>query len=110
MICLKRLLWELCLEETNNIYVCLGEFLIGNDRHLCKRYMNVENQRDAFLIPISECDDFEKNHKVIGISKTDDDNIYFFIDKYGEIRLDFLREAVNGGQEKACRKILGKKY
>ena len=98
---------EYDIDETNNIYVCLGEFAIGQDR--VKRYMNVENERDFYLVPLDECNNFEESHKVIIIANKKD-KAFYLNNKFREIQLDFLREAVNSNQKRACRKILSKKY
>ena len=99
-----------CIVETNCIYVCLGEFAFGREKKLYKRYMNIEKSDDAVLIPLEECLEFEKNHEVVFVSGIDDGFKHIFDNRYEEVQRDFLREAINGNQEKACHRVLSKKY
>ena len=97
------------MDETNEIYVCLGIFCLtrnincGKSKEIYKRYVNVENQFDSVLIPISDAFDFEREHLVVFPKK----NGY---DGYHEVQMDFIKTSVCEGQGNACKKILSKKY
>lgn len=98
--------------DTNDIYVYMGTYMLDNicdiehgpsdirlkdddPRAQYRIYRNIENGYSK-EIPISECDEFEKNHKVIT-----DENFY-------TLQKEFIMTAVNEGQEEACRKILSR--
>ena len=84
--------------ETNNIYVCLGTIKMSNQKYY-KRYMNLEDRNDSYLISINNCQEFEQTHTVILLTKNN---------QYNEIRKEFERISLEEGQEKAYCKILRK--
>ena len=98
-------------EDTNRIYLCTGKNyrgmlvdgiyqldIIGKPESVkCGWYCNIESEIDNYLIPIEECDEFEKNHTVI------------FHHDYEKIQSEFITCAVNDSQENAV-KILLRKY
>ena len=98
-------------EDTNQIYLCTGKDwhfilmdgiyvldIIGEPESIkCGWYCNVESSIDNYLIPIEECDEFEKYHTVI------------FHHDYDKIQSEFITRAVNDSQENAIKMIL-KKY
>ena len=97
------------VDNTNEIYVCLGEYYLSYKKEKYKRYMNIENENDFYLIAYDECEEFEKNHHVILLDYVGND-IFDILNKYREIQMDFFKTAIKENQEKACRKVLTKKY
>lgn len=108
------------IKETNEIYVCMGTFMLSNtydiehgptdyrlkrdDPHAEYRiYKDIENDENI-RIPINMCEEFESTHKVI-IPKTSLTEKYFYL-----IQKEFIEIAINEGQAVACRKILSKKH
>lgn len=106
-------------EDTNNIYVYLGTYK-NNDEidvvHGSTDFRVNYNSKDANYriyknieypyvqsIPISMCDEFEKNHIVIKPKS------YFKEREYYEIQKDFFTHAIKTNQESAKKMIL-KKY
>ena len=107
-----------CINSTNNIYVCLGTFMYGNDYDIVhgttdimvekndpkanyRVYINIE---DGFTtqIAINNCPKFEKTHKVIFPNTKKTEKFYYDLQK------EFISIMVEEGQEEACRKILTK--
>lgn len=98
-------------EDTNQIYLCSGKNyrgilmdgmyqldIIGKPESIkCGLYCNIESEIDSYLIPIEECDEFEKNHTVI------------FHSDFDKVQSEFITCAVNDSQENAVKMIL-KKY
>lgn len=95
------------IDKTNQIYVCLGEYLLDNMKY--KRYMNVEKNGDSFLIASCDSLDFEKNHLVIFFDDYEKES-FKIGNKFREIQFDFFKTAIRDGQEEACRRVLTKKY
>lgn len=112
------------IEETNDIYVCLGTFILTdiydiehgprdsrvnrNDPSAEYRiYQDLECD-ESIRIPIKLCEEFEKNHRII---YPDVYNTWGF---YYKMQREFIEEAIATNQETACTKILsrfsGKKY
>ncbi len=103
--------FELDPEDTNRIYLCRGKNYFGilkdgiyqldiigsHESVKCGWYCNIESEIDNYLIPIEECDEFEKNHYVI------------FHDNFEEVQSEFIINAVNHSQESAVKMLL-KKY
>lgn len=109
-------------KETNSIYFCLGSFMYSmqcdidrgyNDMQVSKdnpfaefkSYMDIENEYNVIEVPIKECEEFEKTHKVIVVDKA-----LVGEWKYYEVQSDFIKTAVEEGQEKACQRVMTKKY
>ncbi len=101
--------FELDPEDTNQIYLCRGKnypgMLMDEIYHLvigkpgsvkCGWYCNIESEIDNYLIPIEECDEFEKNHTVI------------FHHDFEKIQSEFITCAVNDSQENAVKMLLRK--
>ena len=102
--------FELEPEETNQIYLCRGknylarldnglyrlDFIGKPDSIRCGWYCNIESEIDNYLIPIEECDEFERNHTVI-----------FHVD-FDRVQSEFITCAVNDSQENAVKKVLNK--
>ena len=112
-------LYKIQKDETNNIYVYLGTYK-NNDEidivHGSNDFKVNYNSSDANYriyknieypyvqsIPISMCDEFEKNHIVIKPKS------YFKEREYYEIQKDFFTYAIKTNQESAKKMIL-KKY
>ncbi len=81
-------------DETNKIYVFLGTYMYGKDGIKApnmdgeyRKYLDIE-QAEPFLLPISQCAKFEKENLVIKAP-------------VGEVRQDFVNEALESGQESA---------
>ena len=103
--------FELNPEDTNKIYLCRGKNYLGVLRNgiyqldiigksesvKCGWYCNIESEIDNYLIPIEECDEFERNHTVI------------FHSDFGRVQTEFITCAVNNSQENAVKMVL-KKY
>ena len=101
---------------TNGIYMCIGKNLPGfrssNGKYCldyyymmptpnsipCAYYRNIETSLDSYIIPMSECEEFEKNHEVILGS----------FSEYAEIYQDFWKTAIDKSQEKALKKVRSK--
>ena len=107
------------LNETNDIYLCLGTFrmddicdIVHGPRDIrLKRddpkaeYRIYRNIEDGFSeqIPIHKCDEFERIHKII-FPKVD-----YLADKYFyELQREFIKLSIFQGQKTACKKILSK--
>ena len=106
------------IDDTNEIYVCLGTFMLDNicdivngpsdirldrddSRAEYRIYRNIENNYSE-QIPIRKCEEFEKTHKVIIPNTTSIERYYY------ELQKEFITLAVTEGQEKACKKILNR--
>ena len=104
------------MKTTNEIYLCMGTFMMNNicdiehgssdirlnrddPRAEYRIYRNIEDEFSR-LIPIHKCEEFERNHKVI-IPKTIYTERYYY-----ELQREFIRIAISEGQEIACKKIL----
>lgn len=102
--------FELDPEDTNQIYLCRGKNYFGvldGDYQLmdfsgrygsvkCGWYCNVESEIDNYLIPLEECDEFEKTHCVI------------FHNNFEKIQMEFVTHAVNYSQGNAVKMLLRK--
>ena len=96
------------IEDTNGIYVCVGEVDL-HEMTRYKRYINIESSKDSVLVPLDECEMFEKTHQVVFMNMVPHD-VYSAIRKYRDAQKDFIKTAIEEGQEKACQKVLSKKY
>ena len=108
---------EVLEKGTNNIYMCIGKNLPGlknsnGEYHLdsyymmstpgsipCAYYRNIESSLDSYIIPMSECEEFEKNHEVLIGS----------FSGYAESYQDFWKTSINESQETALKKVRSKK-
>ena len=110
--------YKYMIDDTNEIYVCLGTFMLDNicdivngpsdirldrddSRAEYRIYRNIENNYSE-QIPIRKCEEFEKTHKVIIPNTTSIERYYY------ELQKEFITLAVTEGQEKACKKILNR--
>lgn len=108
------------IEDTNEIYLCMGAYMLEdtcdiehgpkdirlNDRDprvQYKKYMDIEKEY-CICVPINECEEFEASHKIIFTNNLQTRKIYRNIQK------EFISTALEEGQEKACQKILNKKW
>ncbi len=90
-------------KETNNIYVYIGKVELKEKgvKKDYKRYINLEARYDNHLIPIEESELFESTHEIINAKGQE---------TYKEIQKEFMKTLMEEGQEKACKKVLSKKY
>lgn len=108
------------IKNTNEIYVCLGTFMLDNicdiehgpsdirlnrndPRAEYRIYSDLENEVSR-QIPISRCEEFERTHRVI-FPQTSLTQKYYY-----QLQKEFISLVVTEGQEKACQKILSKKH
>lgn len=107
------------IKNTNNIYVCLGTFMLDScydivhgpsdirlkyddPRAEYRIYKNIEDG-DSKLIPIKKCALFEATNKVIFPQTSRTDKYYY------ELQREFISTMIEHGQEEACKKILTRK-
>ena len=95
--------------ETNDVYFCFDNVRLTrkNCDIMCRRYMNIENPAYSYLIPFHECEQFEKEHRVIS-DRVSFEDVKYAIRKFREVQFIFLKEAMIHGQEKAIEKVLKK--
>ena len=110
------------VKDTNGIYVCLGrgypgyqvedgKYIICSPVPLDKKvlvacYKNIETYRDGYIIPVSECEKFEKTHTVLPVELHD---LHSTLDScYGEMSLEYICDILELGNEKATEKLLSK--
>lgn len=108
------------IDKTNGIYVYLGTYSRGtccdiehgtslfrvgrNDsRANYREYGNLEKYHPV-MIPIDKCEEFERNNKIIYLKG------YFLESHFYKIQSEFIKDAVEYGQEEACKRVLSKKY
>lgn len=108
------------IKETNNIYFYLGEFMLdntndfrfgpkdvkldaGDSKAEYKIYINIENN-NKIRIPINESKNFESKHKVIFSDQIQLNSAFI------NAQTEFIKTALEEGQEAACDKILSKKW
>lgn len=107
------------IRSTNNIYVCLGTFMLDSccdivhgpsdirlkyddPRAEYRIYRNIEDGYSK-QIPIRKCALFELNNKVIFPQTSKTDKFYY------ELQREFISTMIKHGQEEACKRILTKK-
>lgn len=109
------------ITETNEIYVCLGRSYPGyydmgkiwiasdvpEDRKiLVTYYKNLEKNTDGLFIEDRFSEEFEKTHTVLPITIHEANSTYE--SKYGKLSLEFLRDIIELGNEKAKEKLFSK--
>ena len=104
--------------DTNKIYCCLGEFegrlrkdggygylerksnknsfTLVSPKYV-KVYRNIENSNDEVILPIKECNNFEKKHLVINSNN------------YSMVQREFITDMLDNNQEEAVKRLM-KKY
>lgn len=106
------------IDETNGIYIYLGTYKnscfcdiehgSGVDRvnrydskaEFCI-YRDLE-QADCVEIPINDCDEFENTHRIIYPNTFLEESYYY------RLQVEFIRDAMEYGQEEAVAKVLKK--
>lgn len=108
------------IKETNNIYVCMGTYMLSNEHDIehgprdirlnrddekaqYRIYKNIETY-DSESISIKKCDEFERTHKIIYPRTALTDEFFY------AIQHDFFIISIKESQEAACNKILSEEY
>ena len=104
--------------DTNNIYYYIGEFearlrkdggygylerrgnknsfKLGSPKYV-KVYRNIENSNDEVILPIKECNNFEKKNVIISSNN------------YNTVQREFITDMLDNNQEDAVKRLI-KKY
>lgn len=110
------------INETNNIYVCVGTFQNNYEYDIehgstdyrvnkddpdadYRIYRNLEQETDEIKEIIDNCEKFEQGHIVI-YPRCPQTNTHLCERYYQKLRTEFLRTSVYESQEKALQKVL----